>query len=1521
MKVFRKKLFYIVAFAFIFCMFGITVQKNEKIVYAEAGAKVHEIERTFDPDAHGKEVETGKCGDSVTYSLYEDGFLYISGNGKMKNYFFYGSPFYNMEIKQVYIQEGVKNIGERVFYECSELTSIEISTSVLSIENGAFSGCSGLTSIELSNDIVSIGDSVFSGCSGLVSIEFPIKLKRIESNTFHGCNGLTSIKIPNSVTSIENGAFSGCSGLTSIELPNGVVNIEEWTFSNCSNLSNIEIPISVTSIGDYAFYQCSKLSSIEIPASVISIGEQAFWNCSGLTSIEIPNGVISIGSSAFLYCYDLTIYTPSNSYAQIYAENSGISFVTIGSGVNEGEIENVFDPNAHGKIVETGECGDEGNNIKYTLYEDEILYIFGKGKMKNYYDNANSPFHNSNLIKEIYIQKGIINIGDSAFSGCSKLISIEIPKGITSIGRLAFSGCSKLDNIEIPKGVTSIGGSAFYGCSELSNIKILTGVTSIGESAFSECVRLSSIEIPRGVTTIEDSVFSGCSELSSIKIPTEVISIGNSAFSGCSGLSSIEIPTGVINIGSSAFSGCSGLGSIEIPTGVINIGSSAFSGCSGLSSVEISIGVRNIGNSAFYGCEKLKSIEIPNSIEHIGSGAFWGCSSLKKVDILASINCIESTVFYQCSTLVEIDIPETVTNIRNGAFGYCTSLTKINIPKKVMSIGDDAFCGCNISNIEIPSSVTEIGEAAFENCKKLTSIELPSGITTVADRTFRWCSELTTVKFPSSIILIGAEAFSGCKNLKILEFPSNLTKIERFAFYECSGLTSIELSINIKEIEEYAFSSCNNITSIKFPPNLKEIKNSTFYNCNSLENVNIPSNIEKIEQRVFAHCNKLQTITVSQENQFYKSQDGVVFDKDGKKIIIYPAGKKDSSYSIPDGITSIEAYAFAGDGALRKLIVPGSVKEIGENIFAEFFSLKEIIFKEGITSINKKAFNNGNSFRTTAIFIPKSVIYIDKECFYNWSIPIIYGYSGSYVENFAKENKIEYIAIDPKVDSKSLIDGYIGWWSSFSDYYNLSGDFDITFELINYGGTKNWNNPLFVFTNAVDRGTPDYQEYYVLRNDAYGWSDIGEHLTYDKNKVTYLYSWIWNDNINEYVTMMKNAKITMNIIRKGNNFTVKQDILGRDGKTYTYQVNFITKAAKDMHIFLTTEDALLFVQSYHVNSGNKGETGDELEETDSDFIIENGILVKYQGNASKVTIPSGVTEIGDSAFAGNIWLESISIPSSISSIGDYAFKGCSNLVDVSMSEGLLKIGAYAFHNCKTLPKITVPYSVVEIGEDAFGACINLTGIYVSDNSEVLSFIKTIKGLEKSKYLSEDGILYTSDFLTLVQYPAGKKKEIYAVPDTVTTLSSGCFDGCQFLLKVAVPDKVENIASNIFTSESKKCEIYCHRKAVIKEYADKNMLSVVIVDDEKEVEKEMQEAWEKEQIKVGDVDNNGKIDVNDALIVLKISASLITPTEEQNKAADVNGDGKINSGDALLVLKYAAGLITEFNNSSLYQVIN
>jgi hypothetical protein len=135
----------------------------------------------------------------------------------------------------------------------------------------------------------------------------------------------------------------------------------------------------------------------------------------------------------------------------------------------------------------------------------------------------------------------VTTIGDSAFSGCSKLRSIIIPNSVTAIGNSAFSGCGSLTSITIPSSVTSIGKSAFNSCGSLTTIAIPNGVTSIGNSAFNSCSSLRSITIPNSVTSIGNSAFSGCSSLTSIAIPSSITAIGNSAFGGCTSLTSITV--------------------------------------------------------------------------------------------------------------------------------------------------------------------------------------------------------------------------------------------------------------------------------------------------------------------------------------------------------------------------------------------------------------------------------------------------------------------------------------------------------------------------------------------------------------------------------------------------------------------------------------------------------------------------------------------------------------------------------------------------------------------------------------------------------------------------------------------------------------------------------------------------------------------------------------------------------------------------------------------------------------------
>lgn len=165
-------------------------------------------------------VDSGECGDNLTWTLDDAGTLTISGEGDMwhNDSLSDGSPWhdYVYSIKNVIIEDGVTSIGDYAFYCCSYLTDIIIPDSVTSI--GRF--------------------------------------------VFMSCHDLTNITIPNGVTSIEACAFYACEKLTNITIPNGVTSIGYWAFCDCDSLTSIDIPSSVTSIGPFAFNGCENLETV-----------------------------------------------------------------------------------------------------------------------------------------------------------------------------------------------------------------------------------------------------------------------------------------------------------------------------------------------------------------------------------------------------------------------------------------------------------------------------------------------------------------------------------------------------------------------------------------------------------------------------------------------------------------------------------------------------------------------------------------------------------------------------------------------------------------------------------------------------------------------------------------------------------------------------------------------------------------------------------------------------------------------------------------------------------------------------------------------------------------------------------------------------------------------------------------------------------------------------------------------------------------------------------------------------------
>ena len=301
------------------------------------------------------DVQTGKCGDNVTYSLdTSTGVLTISGTGKMTDYPYNSTPFGDdTKIKVITIDYGVTSIGEYAFDDCTSLASVTIPDSVTSIGEWAFDGCTSLTNITIPNSVTSISRYTFWNCTSLKSVTIPGSVTSIGEYAFDGCTRLASVTIPDSVTSIGYGAFYECTSLANITIPSSVTSIGDYAFYNCTSLKSIEvsdnnenyssvdgvlfnkdksklitypaskadseyaIPNSVTSIDYYAFENCTSLTSVTIPNSVTSIGDNAFENCTSLTSVTIPDSVTSTGACVFLSCKDLMSVTIPNSVTSI----------------------------------------------------------------------------------------------------------------------------------------------------------------------------------------------------------------------------------------------------------------------------------------------------------------------------------------------------------------------------------------------------------------------------------------------------------------------------------------------------------------------------------------------------------------------------------------------------------------------------------------------------------------------------------------------------------------------------------------------------------------------------------------------------------------------------------------------------------------------------------------------------------------------------------------------------------------------------------------------------------------------------------------------------------------------------------------------------------------------------------------------------------------------------------------------------------------------------------------------------
>ncbi|MBQ8343098.1 MAG: leucine-rich repeat domain-containing protein [Clostridia bacterium] len=231
-----------------------------------------------------------------------------------------------------YIVWGIK---ESAFYNCEQLTEVEIPDTVKSIGNSAFYNCTSLTKVTIADGVESIGDCVFAYCKALAEVVIPDSVNSIGGNIFMS-SSVTSVTVGN-VEDVDNYAFELCETLTNINCPTSIIpfirelqtlktvtitsgeTIDAGAFLGSSSLTEIVLSDTIKSIGEAAFDCCSSLTKIIIPDSVESIGNYAFAACSSLTEIVIPDNVESIGEYAFYGCTNLTIYCAMESQPTTWA--------------------------------------------------------------------------------------------------------------------------------------------------------------------------------------------------------------------------------------------------------------------------------------------------------------------------------------------------------------------------------------------------------------------------------------------------------------------------------------------------------------------------------------------------------------------------------------------------------------------------------------------------------------------------------------------------------------------------------------------------------------------------------------------------------------------------------------------------------------------------------------------------------------------------------------------------------------------------------------------------------------------------------------------------------------------------------------------------------------------------------------------------------------------------------------------------------------------------------------------------
>ncbi len=575
--------------------------------------------------------------------------------------------------------------------------------------------------------------------------------------------------------------------------------------------------------------------------------------------------------------------------------------------------------------------------------------------------------------------------------------------------------------------------------------------------------------IPSTVTKIADGAFQNCTKLTKVNIPPSVTSMGKSCFKGATSLQVVCTGAGLKKLPDHSFEGCRKLTKIEIPKLLEEIGKGCFMGCTSLREIRCPDALRVIEDETFYACVNLTRVTNTEQLEKIGRQAFAQCMALSGFVFGENLNTIEEQAFVSCESLGEVKIPKGLTRICGDAFvnsagGYVVdkdnpnyasqdgllmneSKTKLiqapsqscgvlNIPESVKEIGYSALMKTKYSSITIPEGVTEINILMFNYCKNLKSIVLPSTLDKV-NQVRDYSYEDVEIPNLEQVLISDSNATYRSEDgvlytkdgAEMIFFPSG----RKGSFHLPDSCKKIGLQMVLNELSEIRVSANHKYYRAQDGV-LYDLKGKRIcgYPMNKAEYV-IPKKVTNIDYlfhvKKYMNCN---TVRVEKGNPKFSGRDGVVFSKDGRKLLFYPTQKK-GKYIVPKKVKKIQEYAFSNAKKLTSVTISENVSNGGTRFyFDNCDNLKEVKVKDGNLNYFRTSFYH--CYKVKKVSIPSNVMTASM-----WFLPegtTVYGWDNDATRGCVEDDGGRYVSRGkvPKAVSgcrvKKKLDKYQVRWNA-----------------------------------------------------------------------------------------------------------------------------------------------------------------------------------------------------------------------------------------------------------------------------------------------------------------------------------------------------------------------------------------------------------------------------------------------------------------------------------------------------------